>query len=170
MTGKLGWLATRLEEIPARIGRAVAGWDEVRLGAARGGEWSAVEILAHLRAGDAIFAPRVGAILARDDAPLPAFDERSWAIAAGYADVPFRDSLSDFAASRAETVRLLQRARPGGWARAGIHEARGPITLTDLVANWLAHEEEHCAQLEAMGGAPALPDVSAPEGEPAREP
>ena len=77
-------LLARLAAIPDRIARAVAGWSEAELRAApTAGEWSAVDILAHLRASADIMTPRIYMVLVRDRPPLPAYDERRWAQIAG---------------------------------------------------------------------------------------
>lgn len=145
----------RLAAIPERMRRAVAGRCDERLHAAPAdGEWSASAILAHMRAADDIQAPRVLMILARDNPPLPAFDERRWAEIAAYADLEFAASLAVFALRRAELVAALRQVAPGDWRRTGAHEIRGPVTLLDVVRGLLEHEEEHCTQLEALS-APA---------------
>ena len=149
-------LIDRLSAIPARIARAVAGWPAARLHAAPAdGAWSAVDILAHLRATDDILAFRAFMILARDNPPMPSFDERRWAEVAGYPQADFRTSLEAFRLRRAELAAMLRRAAAGDWQRTGAHEERGPITLLDVIESVVEHEEEHCEQLEAISGSSA---------------
>ena len=143
-------LIDRLSATPARIARAIAGWPDARLRAAPAGAWSAAEVLAHLRASDDILALRAFMILARDNPPLPSFDDRRWAEVAGYAQADFHASLEAFRLRRAELAAMLGRAAAGDWDRAGAHEQRGPITLLDVVQWIVEHEEEHCEQLEAL--------------------
>ncbi len=152
-TARIDDLLARLAGIPARVAAAVAGWSEARLRAPSGDGWSAAEIFAHMRASDDILAARVPMLLTRDFAPLAAYDERRWAEAAGYARADFQPSLQAYALRRAELVNMLRRAAPEDWQRTGIHEVRGPLSLLDVVAGLLAHEEEHCAQLEQLAGA-----------------
>ncbi len=141
----------RLAAIPGRISRAVAGWSDERLRVApAAGEWSASAVLAHVRAADDIQSPRLLMMLARDNPPLPAFDERRWAEVAAYDEVDFATSLAAFTLRRAELVAALRRARVDDWRRTGAHETRGTITLLDVARGVVEHEEEHCAQLEAM--------------------
>ena len=144
-------LLERLLAMPERIAAAVAGWElgQLRaLGPVDG--WSAAEILAHLRASDDIFAPRCYAVLTRDNPPLPDYDERRWAEVAGYSEARFAPSLTTFRLRRLELVSTLRRAAPADWLRSGTHETRGPLTLLALAESLVAHEEEHCAQLQAM--------------------
>lgn len=146
----------RLAAIPDRIGRAVAGWSDARLHTAPAAdEWPASDVLAHLRASDDIMAPRLLMMLARDNPPLPAFDDRRWAEIAAYADLDFAPLLAAFALRRAELVAALRRAAADDWQRMGTHEVRGTVTLLDVARGLVDHEEEHCAQLEAL----AVPDL-----------
>ena len=144
-------LIARLSATPARIAQAIAGWSDMRLrAAAADGAWSAAEILAHLRATDDILAFRAFMILARDNPPMPSFDERRWAEVAGYTQADVHTSLEAFRLRRAELAAMLCRAAASDWERTGAHEERGPITLLDVIAGVVEHEEEHCEQLEAL--------------------
>lgn len=143
-------LLVRLAGIPAQVASAVAGWSESRLHTPSvTGGWSAAEIFAHMRASDDIMAPRVYMILVRDRPSLAAYDERHWAEVAGYAQADFQPSLQAFTLRRAELVSTLRRIAPEEWRRVGVHEARGPVSLLDVITTLVEHEEEHCAQLEA---------------------
>jgi hypothetical protein len=144
-------LIARLAATPARIAHAVSGWTEARLRTAPADdEWSAAEILAHLRATDDILAFRAFMILARDNPPMPSFDERRWAEIAGYRQADFHASLEAFKLRRAELAAMLRRAAIVDWERIGAHEERGPIALLDVIESVVEHEEEHCDQIEAI--------------------
>jgi hypothetical protein len=147
-------LLARLAAIPDRIARAVAGWSEAELRAApTAGEWSAADILAHLRASADIMTPRIYMVLVRDRPPLPAYDDRRWAQIAGYAGLEFGQSLALFTLRRVEVVAMLRRVSPEDWARSGVHEEQGTTSLLELVGKLVEHEEEHGGQLEAIRGA-----------------
>lgn len=144
-------LLERMVGIPERIAAVVAGWDMAQLRAAGPEDgWSAAEILAHIRASDDILAPRLYAILVRDNPPLAAYDERRWAEVAGYRHARFAPSLTTFRLRRQELVSTLSRIAPDDWARTGTHEEQGTITLLALAEHLVSHEEEHCAQLAAL--------------------
>ena len=132
-------LLARLAANPDRIARAVAGWSEAELRAApTPGEWSAADILAHLRASADIMTPRIYMVL------------RRWAQIAGYAGLEFGQSLTLFTLRRVEVVAMLRRVKPEDWARSGVHEEQGTTSLLELVGKLVEHEEEHCGQLEAI--------------------
>lgn len=144
-------LIDQLAATPGRVAAAVAGWSEEQLRApAAGGEWSVAEIFAHLRASDDIWSPRILMVLVRDQPALAGYDERRWAEVVGYTQADFALSLRTFTLRRAELVNTLRRATPEDWQRMGTHEARGSLSLRDVVASLVAHEAEHCAQLEAL--------------------
>ena len=144
-------LVDRFAAAPGRIERAAAGVETDRLTRPPApGEWSARDILAHLRAADDILSPRLVAILVRDRPPLPAYDERRWAEALGYAERDFHDLLRVYAGRRAEIVSMLCRLAAEDWQREGIHEERGPRTILRLLRILVDHEQEHCAQIESL--------------------
>lgn len=147
---QIAGLLERLVGIPEQIAAVVGGWDAARLRAAPVGDWSAATILAHIRASDDILAPRLYAILIRENPPLPAFDERRLAEVASYADARFAPSLTTFRLRRQELVSTLGRIAPADWGRIGTHERNGPITLQAIAELLVAHEEEHCAHLRAL--------------------
>jgi uncharacterized damage-inducible protein DinB len=144
-------LVARLAAIPERIAHAVKGGSDSQLHASPAQDiWSAAEVFAHMRACDDINAYRVYAILARDNPPLVAYDERRWESVVGYARAEFHASLRAFTLKRAELIDLLRRMSPEDWQRAGDHEELGPLSIAKLLSSVAGHEEEHCAQIEAL--------------------
>lgn len=145
-------LLSRLLAVPEQIASMTEGWSEEDLGVTPSGEeWSAAQILAHLRASDDILAYRAYAILARDDVPqLPVFDERRWAQVTGYESMDFLASLMVFTVRRAELIRILRRITPDDWQRTGTREGIGPVSILEGMTRLVEHEEEHCAQLETI--------------------
>jgi DinB superfamily len=143
-------LVERLAATPGRIAAASAGRSPEQLSAPPSDdEWSALAVLAHLRASDDILSPRLVAMLVRDEPALPAFDDRRWCEVMAYTDADFQTLLATLTFRRAELVSVLRRLSPDHWRRAGLHEKRGRITLLDTLRHIVAHEEEHCFQLEA---------------------
>lgn len=142
LLGRLSKVSERIVHATARLSEA-----EKQTPISRG-EWSAAEILAHLRASDDILSHRLYAILARDVPLLPAYDERRWAQVAGYASADFDLSLEAYALRRMELVNMLRLVTLDDWQRLGTHEVKGQISLLDIATSLVEHEEEHCLQLE----------------------
>ena len=139
--------------------------------APRDGAWSLADILGHLRASDAILAPRVFHVLIRDKSPLIGFDERAWAALAAQGQMPLITQVDVFAACRAELVAVLRTVNAPDWARLGVHETRGELTLQLIVRDLAQHELEHQVQwndsLTALG---ARAQALRASGPPARIP
>ena len=143
-------LLRRLSDVPSRISHSVARLSEAEKHTNLSNcEWSAAEILAHLRASDDIVAYRLYVILVRDNPALPAYDERRWAEIAGYAQADFESSLKTYTLRRTELVKMLRQVALDDWKRFGTHEVKGIISLLDVATSLVEHEEEHCLQLEA---------------------
>jgi hypothetical protein len=115
------------------------------------GEWSPMDALTHIRASDAIIAPRVWQILVRPGVRFPGFDEARWRSFVARADEPLADQLAAFLARRAELVALLRTLTPDEWESRGEHEEFGSVTVRTLVERGIVHHEaEHLAQIEAL--------------------
>ena len=113
------------------------------------GDWTPVDMLLHVRASDAILAPRIPQILARPGVPLPDIDDRAYGDVLARAGLTVAEQLDAFTARRAELVALLRTLGPDDWSATGQHELRGPITVRDVVG-WIAeHEAEHLAQIQS---------------------
>jgi hypothetical protein len=146
-------LVERLAATPGRMAALAGGRSPEELSAKpEDGEWSAVQVLAHLRASDDILSPRLVAMLVLEEPPLPAFDDRRWEAVMAYAEADFQELLATFTFRRAELVRVLRGLAPADWQRAGLHEAHGRITLLETLRHLVEHEEEHGLQLGALLG------------------
>ena len=122
------------------------------------GEWSANDVLAHLRACADVRGGCIPVILAEDRPTLRAVDPRSWIERTDYRDLEFGPSLRAFAAQRAELLALLEPLPPEGWSRAATVTGAGkPLERSVLFyAEWLArHERPHVEQVGRIVGATA---------------
>jgi uncharacterized damage-inducible protein DinB len=116
------------------------------------GGWSAGQIMAHVKAGDDIITARVAMLLTHPGAVFQDFDVDAWALIADYAHAPADDTLMALQRHRAELVRALRALPDEAWQIHATHETRGDLTLRDLVLSFVAHEEEHIAQLRDLLG------------------
>src|ERR1700730_4719456 len=110
--------------------------------------WSAEELFEHVRASEAIVAPRILQLLVQGPGLAgTSFDERRWAIVAGRAQLPLDDRLALFELRRRELVALLRDLTAEEWSRRGDHPQLGRLSVADLCEGMAGHEEEHCRQL-----------------------
>lgn len=143
-------LIAQLEATPSRLRRAITALGS-RIDARPTAEaWSAVEVVRHVRAADAVIGPRIYHILIRERPPLPAFDERAWGERLAIAATPLSDQLDEFQIRRQELVRVLLNLYEADWSREGEHEVRGKMSLSAVCLDLAAHEDEHCGQIEEL--------------------
>jgi hypothetical protein len=137
-----GWLQMALRGCDDNLLRARSGPDE----------WSALDVLIHLRASDELLTARIYQLAVRDGVPLADLDERRWAELGRYALQPVDESLRSLATRRRELLTMLRLLPDAIWRHRGQHETRGALTLTDVVRHLAEHEAGHRAQLEAALG------------------
>lgn len=150
-------LLTRLGAAPSRIADAVGDARPARLRARPGpDEWSAVEVLAHLRVCADVWGGCIDTILVADEPTIRAVNPRRWISTTGYAEEDFEDSLRAFTTQRVELLAVLQALAPGDWSRRAIVTGAGrPLVRTvHDYAQWLArHEQPHIEQIRRSVGA-----------------
>jgi hypothetical protein len=145
---------TLLEATPPRLAALTDGHAPAQLRTAPGlDEWSANDVLAHLRACADMWGGYIMAILAEDTPTLRAVNPRTWIEQTNYRELDFRPSLQAFTTQRAELLAMLKPLPAAGWSRsATITGAGKPLTLTVLsYAQRLArHERPHVKQIERI--------------------
>jgi hypothetical protein len=135
--------------------------------------WSATEIVCHLRDVEELFLTRFMTMLAMDEPKILAFsaapadlvawgiggavghplDPDRWADDRQYRRNDPREALAAFAKRRGETLALLGRLGAAEWRRGGLHPTRGRITIADYAVALADHDANHLAQLRrALAG------------------
>jgi len=116
------------------------------------GEWSASECVGHLiEAERRGFAGRVEAILAADRPDIPA-DLEDWdppAVAAARRDHERApdELVAEFVALRAHGVAIVRGLSAADIGRVGMHPAVGPLTVGNVIGEWVHHDRNHIRQL-----------------------
>ena len=143
-----------LAAAPRRITALTKGLTEAQLRRApERGEWSANEVLAHLRACADTRGEAIRTILASDHPTIRAVNPLTWIKETDYLDLDFRASLRAFTKQRAALLRALEPLPPRGWSRAATVTGAGrPLERTVLdYAEWVAvHERPHLKQFAAL--------------------
>jgi hypothetical protein len=145
---------TLLAETPPRLEALTAGVAPAQLQTAPSDdEWSANDVLAHLRACADVWGGCIAAILAEERPTLRAVNPRTWIRQTDYRELEFRPSLRAFAAQRAELLAVLEPLPPEGWARAATVTGAGKALERTVMfyARWLAeHERPHVKQVARL--------------------
>ncbi len=145
---------TMLREAPVHIAASTRGLGPEQLRTApEPGEWSANEVLAHLRACADQWGGCIQAMIAQDHPTLRAINPRTWIGKTDYVEQEFRRSLRAFTKQRAALLAVLDPLPSEGWARSATVTGAGtPLERTVLFyAQWLArHERRHLEQIERI--------------------
>ena len=114
--------------------------------------WSAFDVIAHLIYGErADWVPRTKIILQFGE--TRSFDpfDRAGHVTASQGK-SFAQLLDEFARARAESLDQLRvlNLQPVDLARRGRHPAFGPVTLSQHLATWTAHDLTHLHQISRI--------------------
>ena len=143
-----------LAENPQRIAGFTAGLAAAQLHAAPSpGEWSANDVLAHLRSCADMWGNCIEVIIAQDRPTIRAINPRTWINSADYPELEFQPSLRSFAKQRTVLLKVLEQLAPKEWSRtATVTGAGKPLVRTvHTYAQWLArHERPHVKQIERI--------------------
>lgn len=144
-------MLTLLEAAPARIAEYTGELTEAQLQTAPGsGEWSANEVLAHLRSCADVWGNCMMTILDQDTPTIRAVNPRTWITSTNYLEQKFRPSLRAFTVQRAELLEVLKSLKPKAWSRSAIVTGAGKVLerTVQFYAEWMAtHERPHLKQI-----------------------
>ena len=111
-------------------------------------EWSAVEMLCHLRDADAeVNLPRLNRLLAEDVPFIAGISTDPWAEERDYLHQNGPASAAGFMEVRTQITELLTNLPADGWTRTARHAIFGPTTLKELVGFITTHDTIHVRQI-----------------------
>jgi hypothetical protein len=147
-------ILSRLEAGPARIALLTEGFTAAQLHASPSkDEWSANDILAHVRSCQDVWSGVVAALQKGESPARNVVHPRQYVDRTGYLDLDFVPSLSAFAADRAELMKALSKLSPAAWLLTGPNRGWTLIsgrTLVDQANGVVHHEAVHIEQIEAV--------------------
>ena len=144
-------ILSMLAETPRSIAALTAGLAPNLLRATpKDGEWSANEVLAHMRACADVWGSCITTMLAEEGPTLRAVNLRTWIKKTDYRELEFLHSLHAFTTQRSGLLAVLEPLPPEGWSRAATVTGAGtPLVRTvHTYAQWMArHEQPHIKQI-----------------------
>lgn len=147
---------TLLEATPPRLAALTESLTLAQLRTAPApDEWSANNVIAHLRACADMWGKYIRAMLAEDTPTLRAVNPRTWIEQTNYRELDFQTSLQAFTTQRAELLAMLKPLPVDGWSRSATVTGAGkPLTLTVLsyAQRMALHERPHVKQIERIVG------------------
>lgn len=114
-------------------------------------EWSASDLLAHLRANADVWGKSIRDMLLKDHPTLRYVSPRGWMTKSGYCELPYEISLKAYEKQRDELISSLRSLKANEWNRGATFTGttRGKEqTIKDYVRRIVEHEQVHCQQLE----------------------
>ena len=147
-------ILTMLGEGPPRIESLTAALAPAQLQInPNADEWSANDVLAHLRACADVWGNNMLAIIAEEGQTLRGVNPRVWIKKTDYLEQDFQPSLDAFAKQRRQLLAVLESLPPEGWSRSATVMAWGnPFERTVLyyAERLVRHERPHLRQIERI--------------------
>ena len=139
-----------LSRTPVVLRAMLAGLPEAWLVANEGeGTWSPFDVVGHLNDGEETdWIPRARIILEHGAArPFQPFDRLRHRTLGR--DATIAERLARFERLRADNLDALRalRLQPADLEKRGMHPELGEVTLSQLLATWVAHDLDHIVQI-----------------------
>ncbi|MEJ7583186.1 MAG: DinB family protein [Acidimicrobiales bacterium] len=157
MTRRLLTVEQVLRVLPTtgpRIAELTAGLSPTQLRAGpEPGEWSANEVLAHMRACSDMWGGCISRIVAEDHPSIRAVNPTTWIGQTDYVDQDFASSLRAFEAQRVDLLAVVPPLGSDHWSRAATITGGGrprEQTVLDYASRLAGHERTHLKQVEAV--------------------
>jgi hypothetical protein len=150
-----------LTATPAMVWAELQGMpDALRRWRPRPGEWCALEVLGHLTEADMrAFLNRVVLLREEPGAVFERWDPDAVAAARRDHERDAQALLDEFAKVRALGVSVVRELGPADLRLAGVHPDVGELTVANLLAEWVAHDRAHLAQIGSIVRAAMLPGM-----------
>jgi hypothetical protein len=141
-----------LAATPTRIAALAEGLTPARLRTAPAPqEWSANEVLAHLRSCADVWGDCIARIIAEDVPTIRAVNPTTWIRRTDYPELEFAASLRAFATQRTGLLAVLGPLPPEDWVRSATVTGAGkPLerTVQSYAQRLARHERPHIRQIE----------------------
>jgi uncharacterized damage-inducible protein DinB len=145
-----------MEKAPDLFAAAIQGASEAALSQRPDAKnWSAKEIICHVRDTEEFFLNRLQMILTFDEPKFSLADAGRWVVERQYLRNDAGEAIAAFRQRRQETLQFVKEIKPEQWERACIHAVRGRMTFRDYVNLLAGHDKIHLEQVKrALAGQP----------------
>lgn len=110
--------------------------------------WCIKEVVIHLCDAELVTLDRMKRVISENNPLFFKFDPDAWALRLQYQSLDMSVFLSLFAAFRSSMVPILHSLKEEDWARTGVHNQNGKMTLQELVTTFVEHLDRHIRQIE----------------------
>jgi hypothetical protein len=146
----------RMERTANDFAAAIRGMSDAVLGKRPDDKnWSAKEVICHIRDTEESFMARFQTMMVMDEPTFLPIEPDRWASERQYLRNDAEEALEAFRVRRGESLRFLRALQPPQWERGGLHATRGRMTIADFVGLMTWHDDNHLDQLKrALNGQP----------------
>jgi hypothetical protein len=138
----------RAERTPDELAAAIRGRDDATLSRRPDPRnWAPKEIVCHLRDVEEVVGLRFEQIMAMEEPRFAAVNPDRWAEERQYLRHDAAEAVNAFRRRRLESLAFVRGLPPAHLQRAGIHAARGRMTIDDFVTLMAWHDDNHLDQL-----------------------
>jgi hypothetical protein len=140
-----------LRQTPAQVEAILKHSTEKELSRApEPGEWSALNILTHMRDSEYVLNHRLGQLLQYEKPVIEAAAVFEWAAKDEGKPAGGRQIFAEYQASRQKTLATLEKLQLEDWQRSGYHQEFGPVTILQQASYFAVHEITHLPHLERV--------------------
>ena len=146
----------RMERAADDFERAITAVDDALLSRRPDGtNWSAREVICHVRDIEESFMARLQIIMLMNEPKFLPVEPDRWAEERQYQRNDAMEALQAFRMRRDESLKFLRGLKVEQWERGGIHATRGHMSIKDFVGLMAWHDDNHLDQLKrALKGQP----------------
>jgi uncharacterized damage-inducible protein DinB len=133
---------------PVQLRRAVADMSVTQLEARPvASMWSTLEVVCHLVDSEQAWCHRMKRVIAEERPLLIGYDESRFTATLRYHDHELKTELILMEGMRAQMALVLRTLPESAWARTGVHNERGLITLEEMLHAEVEHVPHHIAYI-----------------------
>jgi DinB superfamily len=133
---------------PVQLRRAVADMSAAQLQARPiPGKWSTLEVVCHLVDSEQAWCHRMKRVIAEERPLLIGYDESRFTATLRYHDHDLKTELILMEGMRGQMALVLRTLPESAWARTGVHNERGLITLEEMLQAEVEHVPHHIAHI-----------------------
>jgi DinB superfamily len=114
------------------------------------GQWTAIEILAHLAESEIVYGYRIRKALNASGTAIEATDQNVWVENAGYLQKNPQLALSLFHTVRKANISFLKSLTAQQLEHFGIHSERGKESIAQMARMIAGHDINHLQQMEKL--------------------
>ena len=144
MAGIDSGIIEQFERGGEKLRRAIAGLSrEDLLAFPVPGTWSIQQIVIHLADSELVGIDRMKRVIAEENPLLIGYDETKFSQRLFYEEQSAEGAVTLVDVSRREFAKVLRKLPADAFARTGIHNEVGKLTLGELVQKYVKHLDHH---------------------------